>query len=128
MTQYMNEILIEVTKVIHNKLLFKNNIYIYTINYIYIYPQSFASPKKKCFCTLPFFGSSLNVALWIRFFSGGWSPGGMAQRSRFSMWFRWNRGTGGWKPLQVSRDKDGCTPNVRVPMVLIGRKYRDSWG
>ena len=28
-----------------------------------------------------------------------------------------------------SRDKDGCTPNVRVPtMVLIGRKYRDSWG
>ena len=30
---------------------------------------------------------------------------------------------------QNSRDKDGCTPNVRVgPMVLIGRKSRDSWG
>ena len=27
----------------------------------------------------------------------------------------------------VSRDKDGCTPNVRVPMVFIGFS-RDSWG
>ncbi len=25
--------------------------------------------------------------------------------------------------VQQSRDKDGCTPNVRVPMVLIGLNY-----
>ena len=36
-------------------------------------------------------------------------------------------GNGWWPKRQTNQGTIACTPNS-VPMVLIGRKYRDSWG